>query len=344
MKQLAYFIFTLFILGACANSTKEVSAPLFIDPNYHGSCDPEVIYNPGDQNWYLYYTARKGNAENTWLATPIGVLKSKNLVDWEFLGYCKFDGIGGKKDAEATFWAPAIIAHNGKLHMFVTYKPDTLPLKGAWGGIGKIVHYETLNDNPVDGWTKVADMHDTTMNTIDATVYKDGEEFHVWFKGREKGSKKNELYQLVSKDLFSWESRGFSKSDVFNESVTGSGFEEAPYIFEWNKDKWLITDPHMGLFVYKGYDGDKWKFMGTILKEGGNRKYDNSMARHCSVAVKDGRAFLFYHVEPWRDYEGEPIFRQPLENRRSVLQMAELELTDGCIYCDRDKVLNLAVE
>nr|WP_319480191.1 hypothetical protein [uncultured Draconibacterium sp.] len=69
-----------------------------------------------------------------------------------------------------------------------------------------------------------------------------------------------------------------------------------------------------------------WKFQGTILKEGGTRELDNSMARHCSVSVKDGRAFIFYHLEPWRRYDLEKkkgdervrIFDQPLKNRESV--------------------------
>ena len=72
---------------------------------------------------------------------------------------------------------------------------------------------------------------------------------------------------------------------------------------------------------------------------------DNNMARHCSVAVIDDRAFIFYHVEPWRQYDLEqlkgkdrvPIFKQPLKHRRSVLQIAELKLEDRKLVCDRDE-------
>ncbi|MEM9830914.1 MAG: family 43 glycosylhydrolase [Bacteroidota bacterium] len=324
-------------------------SPLFVDPNYHGSCDPEIIWNQQDSTWYIYYTSRRPTVENTWLKTPIGVINSKDLVDWNFEGYCQFDGKGGKKDAEATYWAPAIISHQGKLHMFVTYKPDTLPDKGAWGGSGKIVHYETPLNNPVTGWKKVADMHDTSLNTIDATVYPKDDTFHVWFKGKEKGAKKNELYHLASTDLYNWDSRGFTESDVFNEAVTGSGFEEAPYIFWWREKYWLITDPHLGLFVYQSEDGEDWQFQSTILKEGGNRAMDSTMARHCSVAVIDDQAFIVYHVEPWRRYDLEdkkgrnriPIFKQPLKNRRSVLQIAELKIENGKLVCDRNEKIIL---
>lgn len=124
----------------------KIPAPLFVDPNYHGSCDPEIVWNTYGQQWYIYYTARRSTLENTWLVTPIGVIRSKDMVKWEFLGYCKFDGKGGKKDAGSTFWAPAIIADNGKLQMFVTWKPHTVPDAGPWGGPGKIVHDETPLD------------------------------------------------------------------------------------------------------------------------------------------------------------------------------------------------------
>lgn len=331
------------------NLELKVPAPVFIDPNYHGSCDPEVIWNESAQRYFIYYTARKGNQENTFLGTPIGVISSVDFIEWNFEGYCKFDGVGGDKDAGETFWAPAIISDNEFLHMFVTYKPDTLPTQGAWGGPGRIVHYKTTLDNPVDGWQKVGDMHDSTITALDATVYKKGDWVHVWFKGKKRGASKNELYHLVSSDFKHWENLGFSQSDVFNVAATGADFEEAPYIFYWENSYWLITDPHNGLFVYKSADGEDWKFEGTILREGGSRKFDTTMARHCSVAVKDGRAFIFYHVEPWRRYDLEkkkgkervPIFKQPTMNRRSVLQMAELELLNGQVVCDRDKSIVL---
>jgi len=88
---------------------------------------------------------------------------------------------------------------------------------------------------------------------------------------------------------------------------------------------WLITDPHKGLFVYNSLDGNNWKFRGTILEEGNDRELDNSRGRYYSVAVVGKRAFIFFHVEPWRNYDSFPIYQQPLKNRQSVLQMAELK-------------------
>lgn len=327
-------------------------APLFIDPNYHGSCDPEVVWNEADRLWYLYYTARRPGLENTWLQTPIGVTTSPDLIHWTFQGYCRFDGIGGKKDAPATYWAPAVIAHGGKLHMFATYKADILPAQGAWGGDGRILHFETEMENPVDGWKTVGSPHDTTLNTIDATVYRQGGQFQLWFKGKPKSGGKNRLYHLSSNDLYDWQAMPPASGDVFNPEATGSGFEEAPYVFQWQDQYWLLTDPHRGLMVYSSEDGTDWDFQGTILEGGGSRALDNNMARHCSVAVVDERAFIFYHVEPWRRYDLEqkkgnervPIFEQPLKNRRSVLQIAELKIEEGKLVCNRDQLIKLGPE
>ncbi|MEM9987613.1 MAG: family 43 glycosylhydrolase [Bacteroidota bacterium] len=314
---------------------KFLPAPLFIDPNYHGSCDPEVVWNPHEEAWWIFYTARKATDSNTWVGTPIGVASSKDMSEWKFRGYCRFDGVGGEPLAGETFWAPAIVAKGDSFHMFVTYKPDSLPTKNPWGDSpGQIVHYRAPVQDLLNGWRRVGVIHDSALHTIDATVYAQADSLYVWFKGRHPGEK-NELFQLVSQDMYQWQNRGFSQSDVFNESVTGSGFEEAPYIFRWKDVYWLITDPHEGLFVYRSEDGQDWDFQGTILLEGSNRPLDNSRARHCSVAVVDGRAILFYHVEPWREYGGRSVAKQPLENRRSVLQAAELRYEEGKISCDR---------
>lgn len=341
MKQIIFIFFLC--TGFAFVAQNQVPAPLFIDTQYYGSCDPEIVFNPGDNYYYIYYTSRRALTENLFVATPIGVARSADLINWHFAGYCKFDGAGGTKDASATYWAPGIIVKDKMLHMFVTYKPDTTTYYGAWGGPGKIVHYQTSVDNPVNGWRKVADLHDTTIvNSLDATVFKkeDGQ-YHIWFKGKEAGDAKNNLFHYVSPDLMNWAAMTDKKSDVFNGKATGQPFEEAPYVFYWKSKYWLLTDPHKGFMVYESDDAAQWKFQGFILNDTGNRKYDNSLARHCSVLIKDDRAFIVYHVEPRRDYNGISITKQPMENKKAVLQMAELKLIDGRIICDRNELLQL---
>lgn len=315
---------------------KQAPAPLFIDPNYHGSCDPEIIFNSADSYWYIYYTSRRSLIEQNFVATPIGVIRSKDFMKWEFVNYCSFDGVGGKKDMPSTFWAPAIIEKDGLLHMFVTWKPDTTMENGAWGGPAKIVHYQCDLANPVDGWKKVADMHGSELDALDATVFETNGVFHLWFKGKKTGENRNKLYHLTSPDLFIWSDGGTANGDVFKQEITKERFEEAPYVFYWKENYWLLTDTHQGMLVYKSKNGENWKYQNKIMKEGSSRNLDNNAARHCCVAVLGERAYIFYHVEPWRDYEGIRIFNQPIENRRAVLQMAELVMgEDGLISSER---------
>ena len=342
MRSVLTGFFLFFLTTLLASAQRNIPNPLYIDTNYHGSCDPEVVWNEAAQSWYIYYTSRRSTLQNNFLCTPIGVIKSKDLVNWEFEGYCKFDGKGGKKDLKETFWAPAIISHKDTLHMFVTWKPDTITTHGPWGGSGKIVHYKTPANDPVNGWIKVKDMHDATFSALDATAYLKDDIYHVWYKAKKIGERKNKLMHKTSENLVAWKDNGFSKSDVFNQQATGHSFEEAPYVFAWKGNYWLITDPHKGLIVYKSEDAINWEFQNVILEKGGTRKLDNSMARHASVAVIEDRAFIFYHVEPWRIYEKEiPIYEQPLKNRQSVLQMAELEIQNGELVCNRDKIIEI---
>lgn len=311
-----------------------VPAPFFVDPHYQGSCDPEIVFNAQRKEWWIFYTARRSTKQNTWMGCPIGVAASKNLKDWRFLGYCKFDGTGGEPDSPDTFWAPGIIRDGDTYHMFVTYKSGTDTTAGSWGGPGTIVHYEAPAGDLINGWKKVADLHGPEIDTLDACLHRVGNLWHLWHKGKDK--KGTQLFHWTSRDLYQWKKLGADKGDMFNQTVTGFRFEEAPYVFSWKGKYWLITDAHQGLPVYSSDDARNWTYRGAILLEPGTRKLDMSRARHCSIGVISGRAFIFYHVEPWRDYDGK-IQSQPTSNRRAVLQMAELKYEDGRLTCDRNK-------
>ena len=334
----------LMALMGCSEKKVTVHKPLFTDPNYGGSCDPEIVYNAFDNSYYIYYTARRSHKENTFLQTPIGVASSKNLVDWNFEGYCKFDGKHNTKDADATFWAPAIISTKDSLHMFVTYKSDTLTTRGMWGGRGAIVHYATALNNPINGWKKRTVMHDSTMTTLDASAYWVDDVAHLWFMSRplKKLEKGYTLVHKTTRDFNNWQTLAQDLGDVYNKPVTSITYEEAPYIFRWKGQFWLITDPHKGFAVYHSKDAAHWKFQGFILSEPGKGKMDTARGRHGSVLIDENdRAFLFYHVEYNRQYGKTSIIKQPLKNRKSAIQMVELQLKNGKIIADRDRKIEL---
>lgn len=290
------------------------------------------------RNGGIFYTARRALHERTYVGTPLGLAVSKDLKSWSFRGYLKFDGVGGQPDEQRTFWAPAIIRDGDQFHMFVTYKPEssTNPQSGIWGGDGRIRHYVAPVTDPVNGWRFVADLHGPEIVSLDATAYRDSDEWHVWFKGKTHNTRPR-LRHLISADLQTWRASAAPAGDVFNPEVTGYGFEEAPHMFRWQGTNWLITDPHKGPLVYSSPTTTDWELRGLILGEGGTRMLDGSMGRHCSVAVVGERAFIAYHVEPWRDYTtGKSSIYQPEKNRRAVLQMAEFKIVNGELVCDRD--------
>ena len=90
------------------------------------------------------------------------VYQSKDLIEWERLGYCYTDSKVGYMD----FWAPEVFEHYGNFYMFFTAKNkerDTLLLNVA------------VADSPVGPFTDVFDKptFDFGYAAIDATIFKD---------------------------------------------------------------------------------------------------------------------------------------------------------------------------
>ncbi len=331
-------LLTVSVLG-CRAAERAAPAPLFVDPNYHGSCDPEVVWNPDTQRYYLYYTARRATRQNaTYVGTPIGVVSSADLLDWRFEGYCDFTDPAtvkhtGRPDMPITFWAPGITRVGDTLHMFVTHKDNADP---PWGGKGVIRHYTAPLGDPVKGWTLADPPEFTQPDPIDATIVFDQatNKHRAYYRVGNAGG----IQWAESKDLRAWTNRGRVKGDVNTLGKERFGYQEAPYVFRFADAWWMLTDPHEGLAVYRSDDGVAWTLNNTLLADGSDRPMDATMARHPSVLVTTGRALLFYHCEPNRVYgRGAPGPEQrTVEQKKSVLQVAELKLIDGKLEASRD--------
>lgn len=231
-----------------------IKRPLFADPNYNGSCDPEIVWNPGLNEWFIYYTARRATRKNaTYVGTPIGVISSNDLITWHFRGYCAFDGVEGKPDNTDTHWAPGGIVAGDKLHMFATYKPSAEP---PWGGNGEIRHYVAPLDKPILGW-KLTEAPDFNQpDPIDVSLVKIGDAYRAYYRVGKGGG----IQWATSGDLTSWKNMGKCPGDVnAPANQRGFGYQEAPYVFEFQNRYWMLTDPHKGLAVYSSTDGIDWK-------------------------------------------------------------------------------------
>jgi hypothetical protein len=65
---------------------------------------------------------------------------------------------------------------------------------------------------------------------------------------------------------------------------------------------------------------------------------------HPSVVVSGDRAFCFYFTHPGRMGTLSTTAKDSYEQRRSSIQVVELEYKDGEITCDRDKPTHIQLQ
>lgn len=167
-------------------------------------------------------------------------------------------------------------------------------------------------------------------DAIDASVYHmpDGN-WKMWYK------KNANTYSATSKNLITWAGTG-------NNEVHDCG-HEAPVVFNWKGYYWMLVDPcslsYSGLRIYRSEDGTKWEPNNDLLNTVGVREDDLDQGRHSDVVVIDDRAYIIYFTHPGRIYDEKGVekYENSWAYRRSSLQIAELELKDGKIFCNRDK-------
>ena len=66
------------------------------------------------------------------------------------------------------------------------------------------------------------------------------------------------------------------------------------------------------------------------------RNDDGEIGKHADVVVRGTRAFIFYFTHPDGQRNGVKEGVMPFSDRRSSIQVAELEVRDGRLCCDRD--------
>ncbi len=309
-------------------SAQSLPAPIYADPEYTGSCDPEVVWNETDQKWYMFYTGRrpaKGIASTC--GNPIGVASSKDRLHWDFEGYCKFDGVGGERDCAETFWAPGVIVDGDEAHIFVTHKPDSV---APWGTGGAIAHYATSTKDMVNGWKSRA-VSINEDNCLDASVIKlDDGRYRIYYVGginnKETKGRKTIRY-AESRNLDSWESKGNVLGDVNDAQITGHKYQEGVYVFRHNGYYYMVADPHDGLTTFSSPDGITWRYLGKILKgQTSSRTLDWSQGRHPSIVEDQGKLYIYYHVEPFRPDKARSADLEK-HQRYAFVQIAELRCT-----------------
>jgi hypothetical protein len=317
-------IIVILIILICGNATIAQNTiapkPLYDDPLYHGAADPVIIYNKKKKCWWMFYTNRRASIIDStvqWVhGTRIGIAESKDGINWK---YKDTANINYRPDSGYTHWAPDVIEHKGICHMYLTYVPGTFK---DWSHPRVIVHLTSKN---LLNWKYESTLKLANEKVIDASVFKVKDSlWRLWYNNEKDGKS---IYYADSKDLYNWEDKG--------KVIVARG--EGPKAFYWQGKYFMIIDAWKGMEIYSSDDLLKWtKQPNRILENPGKGKDDQAIGGHCDIVVDDDRAFVYYFTHPGRS-KANPAAKGSFDDKRSVIQIAELHYANGEITCDRDE-------
>jgi hypothetical protein len=328
-KQLLIIVLIIFLLSPAliAQENKDgkiVAKPLFRDPVFDGAADPVVIWNKVEKKWFMFYTNRRANAKGldgvSWVhGTRIGIAESMDGgATWNYRDTCDIQ----YRLTDYTHWAPEVIEHNGLYHMYLTYVPGVFT---NWDHPRWIVHLTSMN---LINWKFESKLKLASDRCIDACVFRLPDGLWRMYYNNETDGKS--IYYADSHDLYKWTDSG--------KKVVGDQTGEGPNVFRWKGKNWMAVDNWKGIGIYSTDDFVNWKRQEkNILQEPGTGADDKVIGGHPDIVVVGDRAFIYYFTHPGRVPENRG--KDSSETRRSSIQVAELELVDGQIICNRDKPL-----
>ncbi len=327
MKKIITTLIILFFVTALQAQKNIAPKPLFDDPVYHGAADPVIIYNKQKKQWWMLYTNRRAAIEDStvqWVhGTRIGIASSKNGKTWR---YADTANINYRPDSGYTFWAPDVTEYNGTYHMYLTYVPGTFK---DWNHPRVIIH---LTSKDLLNWDYQSTLKLVNEKVIDASVFKVKDSlWRMWYNNEKDGKS---IWYGDSKDLYHWEDKG--------KAIATRG--EGPKTFYWLGKYFMIVDAWKGMEVFSSDDLLSWKKQANrILENPGKGVDDQAIGGHCDVVVNNNRAFVFYFTHPGRRKD-KPAARGSFDDKRSVIQLAELKLVNGEIVCDRDAPVSIKLQ
>lgn len=299
---------------------KVAPKPLFRDPVHDGAADPVVVWNRRERRWFMLYTNRRANVREArgveWVhGTRVGVAESTDGgATWKYRGVARID----YGPADYTHWAPEVVYHAGTYHMYLTVVPGVFK---DWNATRHIAH---LTSRDLLEWKYESTLGLASDKVIDASVARlPGGTWRMWYNNERD---KKSVYYADSPDLYRWTERG--------KALGERG--EGPKVFRWHGRYWMLIDVWRGLAVYSSDDALRWARQSAHLLEAPGRGADDAVkGGHADVVVSGGRAFLFYFTHPGR--RGADEKKDGFEQRRSSIQVVELEHDGGALACDRDR-------
>ena len=321
------FCCLLMAVSGLSAQVRPAPKPLFDDPVFHGAADPVILFNHQQKKWWMFYTNRRASIEDStvqWVhGTRIGIAESRDGRKWKYLDTCN---IKFRPDPGYTHWAPDIIAENDTYHMYLTYVPGTFT---DWNHPRVIVH---LTSKDLRNWDYQSTLPLVNEKVIDASVFKINDTlYRLWYNNEKDGKS---IWYADSRDLYHWQDKG--------RAIKARG--EGPKVFYWKQQYFMIVDAWKGMEIYSSNDLLNWvKQPERILELPGKGKDDQAMGGHCEVLVQDERAWVFYFTHPGRRKDA-PAPRGSFDDKRSVIQVAELEYANGSITSDRSRPVYLQLK
>ncbi len=294
--------------------------PLYRDPIYDGAADPVLCWNRQEHKWFMFYTNRRANVPGlrgvSWVhGAPIGIAESSDGgVTWTYRATADI----GYGEGEFSYWAPDVIHHDGTYHMYLSFVPG---MHTDWSGTRDIIH---LTSPDLCRWHYQSTLDLASDRVIDATVCRlaDGT-WRLWYNNE---SDRKSIYYADSPDLYHWQDKGKALSER----------GEGPKVFRWKDRYWLVMDVWQGLRVFNSPDALHWTPQTeNLLEKPGSGPDDQVKGGHADVVVSGDRAWLFYFTHPGR--RGPEADKDTSEQRRSSIQVVELEYGDGKLTCARNR-------
>ncbi|HKB90122.1 MAG TPA: family 43 glycosylhydrolase, partial [Opitutaceae bacterium] len=253
--------------------------------------------------------------------TRIGIAESADFgATWSYVGTAEIELPAEMGGNDTTHWAPDVITTpDGRHRMFLTVVPGIFE---NWQHPRFIVQLES---DDLFHWRKPQVLSLASDRVIDPSVTQLANgSWRMWYNN-ERDHKS--IYYADSPDLVHW---------TDHTKAVGDQGGEGPKGFRWRGAYWLITDVWHGLAVYRSDDALNWTRQtgGNLLETPGRGVDDGVKGGHADVVVSGDRAFLFYFTHPGRT---DPASKTDgYDQRRSSLQVVELEEKAGRLSCDRD--------
>ena len=333
------------------------ASPLFRCPVFDGAADPTVIHRRGTGEWWMFYTARRATLPTDgvdWITgTRIGIAVSSDAgASWQYRGVV--EGLDPEDSPGLnTHWAPEVVWHNGKYHMFLTWGAGA-PSTWAEQTRRRLVHFTSAD---LEQWEFGGRVEVGSENVIDAAfaVVADGRA-RLWFKDEVDGST---TWSAVWEEPARREETGGGCGSTAvgrpgrpgteghwraEGQVVGLPAHEGPNVFRLGGWYWMVADEWRGQAVHRSADGLAWTRQeannGLILDAPGAGVDDATYGRHADVVTQGDHAYIFYFTHPeWQDTEMANGLEDParaVREQRTSIHAARVHVEEDVLVCLRD--------